>query len=64
MLYILAFFVPPLAVLFAGKPFQALLNLGLTALLWFPGAIHAILVVKDHKADKRMEKQVKLMKQQ
>lgn len=64
MLYILAFFVPPLAVLFAGKPFQALLNLGLTALLWLPGAIHAILVVKDHKADKRMEKQVKLMKQQ
>jgi uncharacterized membrane protein YqaE (UPF0057 family) len=64
MLYILAFFVLPLAVLFTGKPFQALLNLGLTALLWFRGAIHAILVVKDHKADKRMEKQVKLMKQQ
>ncbi len=64
MLYILAFFVPPLAVLFAGKPFQALLNLGLTTLLWFPGAIHAVLVVRDYKADKRMEKQVKLMKQQ
>ncbi|WP_373863170.1 YqaE/Pmp3 family membrane protein [Halolactibacillus halophilus] len=57
----LAFFVPPLAVFFASKPFQALLNLGLTTLLWFPGAI---LVVKDHKADKRMEKQVELMKQQ
>lgn len=55
MMYLLAIILPPVAVLFSGKPFQALLNLILTLLLWLPGAIHAILVVKDHKDDKRMQ---------
>lgn len=54
-MYLLAIILPPVAVLFSGKPFQALLNLILTLLLWLPGAIHAILVVKDHKDDKRMQ---------
>ncbi|GGA79841.1 YqaE/Pmp3 family membrane protein [Ornithinibacillus halotolerans] len=60
MMYLLAVVLPPIAVLFSGKPFQALLNLILTAFFWLPGAIHAILVVKDRKDDKRMERQVKL----
>ena len=62
MLYVLAFFLPPVAVLLVGKPIQALINLFLSLLLYVPGVIHAILVIRDHKADKRMERQVKLMK--
>lgn len=61
MLYLLAVVLPPVAVLLVGKPFQALLNLLLTICFWFPGAIHAILVVKDKKDDKRMKKQAKLI---
>ena len=53
MLYLLAVVFPPLAVLLAGKPFQALLNCGLTLLLWLPGMIHALMVVADSKANKR-----------
>ncbi|SHG81898.1 YqaE/Pmp3 family membrane protein [Ornithinibacillus halophilus] len=60
MMYLLAVVLPPVAVLFSGKPIQALLNLILTLFFWLPGAIHAILVVKDKKDDKRMKKQVKL----
>lgn len=51
--YILAIIFPPLAVLLCGKPVQAVLNIVLTLLGWFPGMIHAILAVNSHKADKR-----------
>jgi uncharacterized membrane protein YqaE (UPF0057 family) len=53
---LLAILCPPLAVLLCGKPIQALINLGLTAILWAPGAIHAWGVVGDKKADKRFKK--------
>ena len=33
-------------------------------LIWIQAVIHAILVVRDDKADKRMERQVRLMKKQ
>ncbi|WP_036819700.1 YqaE/Pmp3 family membrane protein [Pontibacillus yanchengensis] len=56
MLYLLAILLPPVAVLFVGKPFQAFLNLLLTMALWVPGAVHAALVVKDSKDDRRMKK--------
>lgn len=62
MMYLLAIFLPPLAVLFCGKPFQALINFFLCFLIWIPAVIHAILIVRDYKADKRMERQIKLMK--
>ena len=52
-MYIVAIFLPPLAVLLCGKPLQFLLNLLLCLFFWIPGVIHAILVVHDHKADKR-----------
>ena len=55
MMYLLAILLPPVAVLLSGKPIQALLNLILTIFFLDPGAIHAILVVKDHKDDKRMQ---------
>ena len=64
VMYLLAIFLPPVAVLFAGKPFQAFINFCLCFLMWIPAVIHAILVVRDKKADKRMERQVRMMKGQ
>ena len=59
MLYLLAILLPPVAVFLTGRPGQALLNLILTVCLWFPGAIHALLVVNEHKANKRQERLVR-----
>ncbi|MDP1419137.1 YqaE/Pmp3 family membrane protein [Peribacillus simplex] len=61
MLYLLAIIFPPLAVLLAGKLVQAVLNLVLTLFFYVPGLIHAILVVHDKKADKRMKQQAALI---
>ena len=60
MMYLLAIFLPPVAVLVAGRPGQALINFLLIWLFWVPAVIHAILVVNEYKADKRMERQVKM----
>ncbi len=61
MLYLVAVLLPPLAVLLAGKPFQALLNVVLTMALWVPGMIHAIFVVHNYYADKRNERLIKAL---
>ena len=53
MLILLAIFLPPVAVLICGKPFQALINVPLTLLLWLPGMIHALMVVSNHQAEAR-----------
>jgi hypothetical protein len=69
MLYLLAIFCAPLALLFIGKWFQAILNfvLDATALVfaitivlfelgfvaWLIGVVHAVLVINDHRADQR-----------
>ena len=53
MLYLLAVVLPPVAVLMAGKPLQALLNTGLCFLLFIPGVIHAWMIVSNHYQDKR-----------
>ena len=58
MLYLLAILAPPIAVLLIGRPISALLNFGLTLLFWVPGAIHAIMVVNEHKANKRADRLV------
>jgi len=55
--YLLAILLPPVAVLLCGKPIQALINIVLTLIFWVPGAIHAILVVREYKADKRIKTQ-------
>lgn len=67
MLYLLAFLLPPLAILLAGKPFQAIINVVLviiTALtvigLLIPLA-HALFVVHNHYADKRQERLIREM---
>ncbi len=62
MMYLLAILLPPVAVLLTGRPFQALLNLFLTLLLWAPGAIHAILVVNEHKANQRADRIARQMR--
>ena len=62
MLYLVAIFLPPVAVLLCGKPVQAILNLILTLLFYVPGLIHALLVVNNHYADKRTERVIKEMK--
>jgi uncharacterized membrane protein YqaE (UPF0057 family) len=59
VLYLVAVILPPLAVLLAGKPFQAILNLILTLLLYVPGLIHALFVVHNHYADKRQERLIR-----
>jgi uncharacterized membrane protein YqaE (UPF0057 family) len=62
MRYFLAIVLPPLAVLFCGKPIQFLLNILLTLLGWIPGVVHAILVVNNYLADKRTNKIVDTLK--
>ena len=61
MLYILALLLPPVAVLLAGKPIQALLNLPLTLCFWIPGVIHACLVVHERYNDKRTQQIINAM---
>jgi uncharacterized membrane protein YqaE (UPF0057 family) len=55
MLYLLAFLLPPMAVLMCGKPFQAILNVVLTLFFWVPGFIHACFVVNGHYHRQRLE---------
>jgi len=64
MLYLLAIFLPPVAVLLAGRPGSALLNLILCLLFYIPGVIHAMLVIHDAKAEKRNEKLIRVMQEQ
>jgi uncharacterized membrane protein YqaE (UPF0057 family) len=47
---------PPVAVLMTGRLASFLLSLLLTVFGWVPGVIHAILVVNDYEAEKRLEK--------
>lgn len=76
MIYILAILVPPLALLFYGKVFQALMNAALfivfllLTILSFGGAallllipiFHAIVVIHGAKADERTDKIVEAIK--
>ena len=62
MRYLLALLLPPLAVLFCGKLFQAMINLILCIFLWIPGVIHAVLVVHEYYADKRNDKLIRAMR--
>lgn len=59
MRYLLAILLPPVAVLFCGRPLQALLNLVLTLCFWVPGVIHAILVVNQDAEDERNERLIR-----
>ena len=77
MLYLLAFFLPPLALLLAGKPIQALISLLLYIISWIglflffmPGfllwvilVIHAILVINNKRNDDRAKSVISAMKE-
>lgn len=79
MLYLLAIFCAPLALLLIGKWFQAILNFVLyaTALVfavtivlfelgfiaWLVGVVHAILVINNHRADQRSRAIIDAMRQ-
>jgi uncharacterized membrane protein YqaE (UPF0057 family) len=64
VLYLLAFVLPPLAVLLAGKPVQALLSLVLTVLGWIPGVVHVLFVVNNYYAGKRQERLIREIRKQ
>lgn len=69
MIYLLAFFCPPLALLLAWKPISALFNLvlhllsiafwitiifhGIGFALWVIGVLHAVLAIHDAREDRR-----------
>ena len=59
MRYLLAILLPPIAVLTCGRPFVAILNFILTLLFWLPGAVHALFVVSDYKADQRTQRLIR-----
>ena len=54
--YFFCVFLPPLAVFMTGRIGSFFLSLLLTLAGWLPGVIHAILVVNDYEADKRLER--------
>jgi len=60
-MYLLAIFLPPLAVLLSGKPFQAIINIFLTCLFFIPGILHAMLIVSERKNDKRTDRLIRGM---
>lgn len=62
MLYVVAILLPPVAVLLCGKPFQALINLVLTAFFYFPGMIHALLVVNSHLHEKETNRLIRALR--
>ncbi|MBI1190545.1 MAG: YqaE/Pmp3 family membrane protein [Tepidisphaera sp.] len=62
MRYLLAFLLPPLAVLLCGRPVQALLSIPLTLFFWVPGIIHALLVVHDYHEQQRAEAIIRAMR--
>ncbi len=76
MLYLLSFFIPPLALLLAGMPFQAIISFviwigsfaGLLFFVW-PGVflwgiavVHAILMIQNRRAEKRTERIVEAIR--
>jgi hypothetical protein len=79
MIYLVAIFCSPLALLLAGKPFQALANLILYVLsiafwltiifhtigffLWAVGLLHAVLTINHHNAEKRNRRLIAAMAQ-
>lgn len=56
MLYLVALIFPPLAVLMANKPLEALLNCIFCLFFWIPGIIHALLVSSNYYSDQRIKK--------
>lgn len=57
MILILCWMFPPLGVALMGKPFSAVLNLFLTAFLfWVPGVKHALICYADYRAERHVNR--------
>lgn len=61
MWYLFAVLLPPIAVLFTGRPVHALINLVLTLCLWIPGVLHAVFVISRHQADRHHDKLIEAL---
>ena len=62
MRYLIAIFLPPLAILMCGNRVgTAMLNCLLCLLLWVPGVVHACLVISAAQADKRTDRLIRAM---
>jgi hypothetical protein len=80
VIYLAAIFVAPLALLLCGKWFQAILNLVLYnvaivlvvtmvfswagVIVWAVGVLHAVLVIHNHKAERRNQALIDAVKGQ
>ncbi len=56
MRYLLAVFLPPVAVFLCRQPGQAAVNVFLTGCLWVPGVAHALLVTRDAARRERADR--------
>jgi uncharacterized membrane protein YqaE (UPF0057 family) len=56
MRYLLAFLMPPAAVLLCRRPGQAGVNVLLTACLYLPGVAHALLIARATAARERADR--------
>ncbi len=56
MRYLLAFLMPPAALLLCRKPRYLLASVPLTACLWLPGVIHALAVVRRTAQGERADR--------
>jgi uncharacterized membrane protein YqaE (UPF0057 family) len=61
MLLTLVVLCPPLAVLVAAGPTEALKNCGLSLLLYFPGVFHARSVVDRYRVTRRYDALMRLL---
>lgn len=61
MIYVLAFFLPPLALLCRGLYGHALLNLFLSLMCLFPGSLHAIVIIMRQDQERRHNQLVDLV---
>ena len=58
---ILAFALPPLAVLLCGRPLHFILNVFLTACFWIPGVVHALVIVQGTLYDAQTDRTMRRM---
>jgi uncharacterized membrane protein YqaE (UPF0057 family) len=56
MRYLIAVVLPPAAVLLCRRPGQLPVNVLLTACLWLPGSIHALLLARAAAARERTDR--------
>lgn len=56
MRYLLAVFLPPAAVYFCHRPRHLPVSVLLTACLWLPGAVHALLLARAAAARERADR--------